>query len=200
MKAAKNRRSWKNLLINKKVQLRVTMINLIFLFTAIGINTAIMLNSSLCNIFYTDSQGVMKFVDMYVLSSEILLFSLVAVLVLAVASQIVVTHQVCGPLVNFSHSFRKAADGDLTRPVRLRSRDLLQDEARQFNEMIANLSLYIEAVKTDNRMLLQAIKALDEKNPDPQKIQEIRQMIQKREPMIAEHLTKLRLLSEASPN
>jgi len=200
MKPVKNRRSWKNLLINKKVQLRVTMINLIFLFIAIGINTAIMLNSSLCNIFYTDSQGVMKIVDMYVLSSEILLFSLVAVLILAVFSQVLVTHQVCGPLVNFSHSFRRAADGDLTRPVRLRSRDLLQDEAREFNQMISNLSLYIEAVKTDNRMLLAALKTLEAENPDPRKIEEIRQMIQEREPMITEHLTKLRVLSEASPN
>lgn len=200
MKPVKNRRSWKNLLINKKVQMRVTMIHLIFLFIAIGVNTAIMLNSSLCNVFYTDDSGIMKFVDMYVLSSEILLFSLVAVVILAVVSQMVVTHQVCGPLVNFSHSFRKAADGDLTRPVRLRSRDLLQDEARQFNEMIANLSLYIEAVKTDNRMLLEALKTLEEKNSDPRKIQEIRRMLKEREPMMAEHLTKLRVLSESSPN
>jgi methyl-accepting chemotaxis protein len=200
MKPGKNRRSWKNLLINKKVQLRVTMINLIFLFVAIGINTAIMLNSSLCNIFYTDTNGVMQFVDMYVLSSEILLFSLVAVLILAVVSQMVVTHQVCGPLVNFTHSFRKAADGDLTRPVHLRSRDLLQDEARAFNQMISNLSTYIEAVKTDNRILMKAIKSLDTQSPDPKKIQEIRQMLKEREPMIDEHLTKLRLLSESNPN
>lgn len=86
------------------------------------------------------------------------------------------------------------------RPVYLRSRDLLQDEARAFNQMILNLSTYIEAVKTDNRILLTALKSLDTQSPDPKKIQEIRQMLKEREPMIDEHLTKLRLLSESSPN
>ena len=153
-----NQRSWKNYLINKNVQIRITVINLIYMVIAVILNTAVILSSSVCNIYYAGESGLWQTIDMYALSSEILTFSLAAVFILAVINQITVTHQVCGPLVNFTNSFKKVAQGDLTRRVNLRAKDLLKEEAGHFNDMVDQLSNHIAALKADNQLLLSIIK------------------------------------------
>ena len=168
MKASgKNRRRWQNILINKKVQVRITAINLVFMVIAVFLNTAVMLSSSLCNIYYAEGSQFWKFVDMYALSSEILTFSLTAAFVLAFFCQIIITHQVCGPLVNFKNSFNKISQGDLTRKVHLRKNDLLKNEAAQFNQMIDHLSAHIEEVKKDNQLMYSFLKTLADHSGQP---------------------------------
>ena len=158
MESNSNRRSWKNMLINKQIQIGIMVINLISMVAVVAFNTAIMLSSSLCNIYYTEDSSWLKAIDMYALSSEILIFSMAAVFILAVFSQMIISHKICGPLVNFTNSFKSLATGDLTRHVHLRKHDLLKGEAGQFNDMLTQLSVHIEVIKNDNRFLLQTLR------------------------------------------
>jgi methyl-accepting chemotaxis protein len=67
---------------------------------------------------------------------------------------IVITHRICGPLVNFTHTFDRLADGDLTRKVRLRKGDYLSNECERINHMINGLSGIINRLQSDHDRLL----------------------------------------------
>jgi methyl-accepting chemotaxis protein len=193
MRKKANQRSWKNILINRNIQFRIIAINLICMSIAVGINTAVMFSSSICNIYYSDDSGLLKFIDMYTLSSEVLTFSLAVIFGLAIISQMILTHKICGPLVNFTNSYQKMSQGDLTRPVRLRSGDLLIEEAKQFNDMIAGLSKHIEALSQDNRNLFAKLKELSADTADPGKFEQAREFIKENEHDIITHLERFKL-------
>ena len=193
MRKKANQRSWKNILINKNIQFRIIAINLICMSVAVGINTAVMFSSSVCNIYYSDDSGLLKFIDMYALSSEVLNFSLAVIFVLTGISQMLLTHKICGPLVNFTNSYQKMSQGDLTRPVRLRSGDLLIKEAEQFNAMVSDLSKHIAALCQDNRNLFDQLKELSANTADPKKLEQAREFIKENEQSIITHLEKLKL-------
>ena len=71
-----NRRSWKNYLINKNIQIRITGVNVAYMILAVLANTAIMLSSSICNIYYSGDAQFWKAIDLYGLASEVFTFSL----------------------------------------------------------------------------------------------------------------------------
>ena len=198
MDAPKSKRSWKNYLINQRVQMKVTFINLIFMGVAVLVNTAIILSSSLCNMSYINDRRWVELLDMWILSYDLLVGSLAVVFVLAIISQILLTHQFCGPLVNFTNSFKKVSQGDLTRKIKLRNRDLLKPEADQFNEMVANLSGYIEDLKKDNQNLLQTLKEVA-RDPDGQhKMENARMLLREQEQVIKDHIDRLKLATKAN--
>ncbi|MHC4456838.1 MAG: hypothetical protein ACYS0I_07055 [Planctomycetota bacterium] len=194
-----NRRNWKNYLINKNVQIRITVVNLAYMLLAVLANTAIILSSSICNIYYSGDTQFWKAIDLYALGSEVFTFSLAAIFVLAVVNQMWVTHKFCGPLVNFTNSFKKVAQGDLTRKVVLRSRDLLKKEAGQFNDMVDDLSHHIEALKNDNRLLLSTLKGIVDDNGQAIKIEDARKIIQEQEALFKAHISQLQLIKNIPP-
>ena len=105
-----------------------------------------------------------------------------------------VTHKFCGPLVNFTNSFKKMAQGDLTRKIVLRSGDLLKREAGQFNDMVDELSNHIAALKDDNRLLLSTLKELSADATGSAKIEEALNIVKEREQQFNKHLSKLKLM------
>jgi methyl-accepting chemotaxis protein len=196
MKSSSNRRSWKNMLINKQIQIRIMIINLLSMLVVVLINTAIMLSSSLCNIYYPDDSIWWQAIDLYALSSESLIFSMAAVFIIAVVSQMFISHKICGPLVNFTNSFRRMAKGDLTRKVRLRKNDLLTSEANQFNEMLSQLSVHIEVLKKDNQQLVQALRELADNGNDPSGLENARRLLQDHEDSFNRNLRNFKLADE----
>jgi len=152
-----------------------------------------MFSSSICNIYYEGDDGFLKLIDMYTLSSEVLTFSLTAIFIMAIISQVLLTHKVCGPLVNFSNSFQSMSQGDLTRPVKIRSGDLLSEESKQFNAMLSDLSGHIGDLRQDNRLLWTILKKLSADPADQANINEAREFIKENEHSITAHLEKLKL-------
>ena len=177
-------------------QIRIMIINLLSMLAVVLINTAIMLSSSLCNIFYTDDSIWWQAIDLYALSSESLVFSMTAVFILAVVSQMFISHRICGPLVNFTNSYNRMAKGDLTRKIHLRKHDLLKNEANQFNEMLSELSVHIEVLKKDNQQLIQTLRKLTDNNNDPSGIENARRLLQDHEDAFNRNLRNLKLASE----
>jgi methyl-accepting chemotaxis protein len=62
------------------------------------------------------------------------------VILFFIIHQIVYTHRFLGPLINFTHTFRHIAKGDLTRRCVLRKGDYLIEECKEINLMLDSLA------------------------------------------------------------
>jgi methyl-accepting chemotaxis protein len=92
--------------------------------------------------------------------------------VLTFLHQLLISHRICGPIMNFTLTFKKIGQGDLTRKISLRRSDYLKREGRIINEMIDGLTVYIQRIKTDNDRLLSVLaevtKTTAEQNGSPE--------------------------------
>lgn len=78
--------------------------------------------------------------------------ALVAALCCLLAAAVVVTHRIAGPAYAIARTCRRVAEGDLTEPPPLRSRDLLVDLGDEVHGMVREL----RARETSERDLLSA--------------------------------------------
>jgi methyl-accepting chemotaxis protein len=69
----------------------------------------------------------------------------------------VMTRRICGPLVNFSATFHRLMQGDLTRKVRLRHSDYLKKEADEINSMMDALAHALTLIQKENDELRRAL-------------------------------------------
>jgi methyl-accepting chemotaxis protein len=153
-----NRRRLKNFFIIKDLQFKFIAINFIHMLLLVLITVV----SLLAPIYFVLAQGA-SFEDQYraakffIVITEQLPMALGLVLVLFGAHQLIMTHQFCGPIVNFSNTFKKIAGGDLTRKVRLRKHDFLQEEGTCINDMIDGLSQLIGSISREHEGLLRSL-------------------------------------------
>lgn len=157
----KDRRKLKNYLIRRDVQLKFMCINLLFMFLITFVTIFVILFPLVSLMYYSDNvelqyQAAKSFVVIF----KDLPIALGLVLILFIMQQILTTHQLCGPLVNFAHTFERIAKGDLTRKVYLRRYDLLKEEKQYINEMVDALSLSIGNIKEDHHTLLSALNEI----------------------------------------
>ena len=161
MASTKSKRKIRNLLINFRIQHRVVVVNLLFMMLVLILTMAIVythLSES-----YTGDQGVWNFPlgDLEVSLSLKVIFLYILLLItffLSIISQLWMTHRVCGPLVNFCNAYKKIACGDFLKRIHLRKDDLLQEEAHQFNEMVAGISELVNELKAENDRLNSAVE------------------------------------------
>jgi len=156
-------RKLRSYFINKKIQLRIATTNLIYMVLVV-----LVVVFSILAPFYLDIFQPSELCRQY-LSAKIFIVLLnrlaltVAVLLLvAFIHQIIMSHKICGPLVNFVNSFQRMKNGDLTRKIYLRRYDFLKDEARNLNDMIDGLSEMIADIKKENKLVVSSLeKAMD---------------------------------------
>ena len=108
------------------------------------------------SIMYQSPDTEMQFQasQFFLLISERLLLALSISLILFSIHQILITHKFCGPITNFSNTFKKIIEGDLTRKIHLRSSDYLKEEAQCINEMIDVVSNTLANIKEDHNKLI----------------------------------------------
>ena len=159
MQAKTHRRKLRRYFINKKIQLRLAITNMIYMILVVSVIILTVLAP-----FYLDSFEALELCRQY-LSAKIfivllerLAIALGVLLLVAFIHQIVMSHKFCGPLVNFVNSFKKISKGDLSRKIYLRRYDFLKDEARQLNEMIDGLSHKIAEIKNENMLLVSTLE------------------------------------------
>ena len=149
------RRKWRNFLIRKDIQLRLAVYNLLFLLFAIGVIMATALIP-----LYTNFQNPVNLwsqhfsAKFFIVIMDRLVLAFAGIFTLAFIFQIVLTHRFAGPLINFSKTFQKISQGDLTRKITLRRKDLLHREASQVNAMTDALTQLIVKIKEENDRLL----------------------------------------------
>jgi hypothetical protein len=142
-----NRRKLRNLWIRKDIQLWLVISNALFmLFIACTVIFSVL--PPLYDGFqrsgdYQVQHFAAKF---FIVILDRLVPTLSAIFVLGSVYTIVITHRICGPLVNLSKTFERISEGDFTRGVHLRRGDFLKREAAMVNNMNDVLSIRFNAL------------------------------------------------------
>ncbi len=159
MRRTANRRRLKNYFIANKVHFKMMLTNLVY--------TALILVVIIFGVLIPFYHDIYKIKDVYsqhysakffIVLLDRLSLGLIVVLLISLIYQMIVNHKFCGPLVNFSNTFKRISQGDLTRKIFLRRYDFLKNEAAEVNDMIDSLSDHIMTIKKDHDQLLSTLK------------------------------------------
>jgi len=153
------KRKFRNYLINKNIQFRIVFTNLVYMAIIILITAAVILSPLYRDMFLSHDMDVQyKAAQTFLTLAKRLIPALLLMFFLVFVHQILITHRICGPLVNFSHTFKSIAEGDLTRKVYLRKGDYLREECERINAMIDSLSASIGHIKDDHGKLIKLLE------------------------------------------
>jgi len=204
MKPRKNRRKIRNYFLKKNVQIKMIGTNIFYIFSILLITITSLL---LPIISFMDSSYSFDVqyhaANIFIVIAERLPLPLSALIILVVIHQLVITHQVCGPLVNFSNTFKKISQCDLARKIFLRKNDMLTEEAEHINEMIDGLSRHIVTIKKTHHKLLCALNETAAKSSDPGERHSFEASLktaQKQARLIEQHLAVFVLSDEYNEN
>lgn len=137
-------RQWRNLLIHKKLQLRLISINLIYMLLIIIATFAVQFSPLLQDMFFSGDQEVQyQAAQIFLPLLQRFVPAVIVMFILIFLHQMLFTHRIFGPLINFTHTFERIAEGDLSRKVQLRKADFLDAEGEKINRMTETISRYI---------------------------------------------------------
>ena len=161
------KRKLHNYLINMDLQLRLIRNNLFYLLICVIVTVSILLYPLIHEmIFLPNLDGQYRAAQTFLLLVKWLVPAIVIVLVLFMGHTIITTHRICGPLVNFTHTFDSLVQGDLTRKVYIRKGDYLKSECARINLMIDGISGIINRLFADHNQLLATLQSLNEQTKD----------------------------------
>jgi methyl-accepting chemotaxis protein len=178
----------------KNVQLKIAITNLVYMLLLLAVIVVTILSPLYLDISQSiELCGQYFSAKMFIVLLERLAYSLVILLILAFIHQIVITHKICGPLVNFRNTFNKISQGDLTRKIFLRRHDFLQTEAHQVNEMIDMLSTFVTNIKHDNSELRSTLQSALNGRMEPEKLDETLQKAIAHADQCNKHISKFKV-------
>ena len=161
------KRKLSNYLINKDLQLRLIRNNLFYLLLCVIATVSILLYPLIHEMmFVSDLESQYRAAQTFLLLAKWLIPAIVIVLILFMGHTIIITHRICGPLVNFTHAFDRVAQGDLTGKVFIRKGDYLTSECNRINLMIDGISDIINRLFTNHNKLLATLQSLNEQTKD----------------------------------
>jgi methyl-accepting chemotaxis protein len=163
MTASINRRKWINFLLYPSFQFRLALTQIIFgMLIVTVLFVALLLPTYKDRIFsdnvimqYTANQLVLQVFD------RAMLIALLIIIASAVF-HIILSHRLCGPLINMRQSFKRLTDGDTTRKVLLRRKDFLKEEAHLINTMLAAIETRIINLRTNHESMAELVGQLPE--------------------------------------
>jgi len=159
MKNKSCKRRLKNYLINREVQLKIMMTNMLYMLLIFLLTLTVLFSPMFFDIFLSDDTDIQfKAAQTLLTLMQRLLPSVVLMFVIIFIHQMVITHRVCGPLVNLTHTFGRIAEGDLTRKVIIRKTDYLKKESEKVNEMIDSLLGSVSRLKTNHHKLMSVMQ------------------------------------------
>ena len=162
-----SKRKLRNYLISKDLQIRLIRNNLFYLLICVIVTVSILLYPLIHDMmFLPDLEGQYRAAQTFLLLVKWLVPAIVIVLVLFMGHTIITTHRICGPLVNFTHTFDSLAQGDLTRKVYIRKGDYLKSECARINLMIDGISGIINRLFANHKQLLSTLQSLNEQAKD----------------------------------
>ena len=156
------KRKLRNYLINKDLQLRLIRNNLFYLLICVIVTVSVLLYPLIHDMMLLpDLESQYRAAQTFLLLVKWLVPSILIVLILFMGHTIIITHRICGPLVNFTHTFDRLAQGDLTRKVYIRKGDYLKSECERINLMIEGISDIINRLFKDHNQLLATLLSLN---------------------------------------
>ena len=157
-----SKRKLRNYLINKDLQIRLIRNNLFYLLICVIVTVSVLLYPLIHDMMLLpDLESQYRAAQTFLLLVKWLVPSILIVLILFMGHTIIITHRICGPLVNFTHTFDRLAQGDLTRKVYIRKGDYLKSECERINLMIEGISDIINRLFKDHNQLLATLLSLN---------------------------------------
>ena len=194
MKRAGNRRRLKNYVIANKVHFKMMLANLILMLLVFAVVIGAVLYPFYHEIFRINDIYAQNYsAKFFVVLLDRLSLALIAVLLVSLLYQMIINHKFCGPLVNFSHTFKKISQGDFTRKIFLRQYDLLKNEADQVNDMIDSLSDHIMILKNDHDRLLSTLKKVSGSEMERAEYQNTLEVLRKQVDICQNHLSVFKI-------
>jgi methyl-accepting chemotaxis protein len=189
-----NQRKLRNYLIANKTQLKIVLANLILVVLVFAVIVFTILSPFYHDIFLMDDLYSRHYsAKFFLVLLDRISLAFIAILVLALIHNVFANHKLCGPLVNFSKTFKKISRGDLTRKVFLRRHDFLKTEAQEVNDMIDSLSDYITTIKKDNDRLLSALEEVGSGETEKNTYENAFKIVKKQANLCNEHLSKFKI-------
>ncbi len=144
-------RKIKNLFINKGIQFKIIITAMIYMFLVLTVTVGAILFPIIYEMFASNDLNIQyKAAQTFLILVKRLLPCTIVLFTFFFIHLSIITHRICGPLVNFTNTFSRIATGDLTRKIRLRKGDYLKRECDQINSMIDGLSEHVHSVKVDH--------------------------------------------------
>ena len=157
----KYKRSIRHFLTDKDLQLHLLAQSLIYSLIVVTVAIGIVLYPLVSDMIQSqDLDRQYQAAQALIALARWLVPAVIIVLALFMGHMIVVTHRICGPLINFTHTFNRLAEGDLTRKVNLRTHDYLKNECERINHMIEGISGIITRLMTDHQRLMVTLQDL----------------------------------------
>jgi len=164
--------------------------NLVLLLLVVAVIIGLVLFPFYHEIFKIDDIYAQHYsAKFFIVLLERLSFALIVVFVISLIYQMITNHKFCGPLVNFSHTFQKISQGDLTRKVYLRRYDFLKNEAAQVNDMVDFLSDHIMTFKKDYGRLISTLNEMSGSEMAQAEYQKALETIKKQVDICHNHLS-----------
>jgi methyl-accepting chemotaxis protein len=193
----KYKRSFRNYLVSKDLQFHVLGKSLIYMSLVVIVSVGIILYPLVRDMIFLDNldrqyQAAQTFLTLV----KWLIPAIIVLLVLFTGHLILITHRICGPLVNFTHTFNRLAEGDLTRKVYLRRGDYLASECERINHMIEGISGIITRLLADHnrlRIVLQDLKGQIRDMDTREKFEAALEMILKDAEYVSETLSRFKV-------
>jgi len=153
--AGRKDRKWRNFLFSHDLQLRMISYSTIYMVLMLALTCVLMVYPLLHDMLLSEDIDVQyRAAQIFLLLTRRMIPAVAVVFFLFFIHQILITHRICGPLVNFTHTFNRLGQGDLTRKVYLRQGDFLKHECQRINEMVEGLAQRIQRIKQDNDRLM----------------------------------------------
>jgi methyl-accepting chemotaxis protein len=159
MEKKRYKRNLRHYLIHKEIQLKIVLTNLAYTVIILTITLAVLLSPLLHDMFFSNNLDVQyQAAQTFLTLIKRLVPAVVLMFILVFVHQVLITHRICGPLVNFSHTFRRIAEGDFTRKVYLRKGDYLREECERINAIVDSLARSIGNIRINHGELVSLLE------------------------------------------
>jgi len=194
MKRTANRRKLKNYLITNKIHFKMMLAILILILLVFVVILGMVLFPFYHEIFKFDDMYAQHYsAKFFIVLLDRISLAFFAVLLIGLIYQMIINHKFCGPLVNFSNTFKKVTQGDLTRKIFLRRYDFLKNEAAQANDMIDFLSDHIRTIKKNHGRLLSTLKEMSGSEMERAEYQNALETLRKQADICQNHLSVFKI-------
>ncbi len=151
MSANASKRKIKNYLVQKEFQLRLILTNIIVIITTVMTVLGVAFFQSMYKISVVpDIEGQADAAVEFLALFTYLLPSAILIGILFTISIILMTHRICGPIVNIVNTLKRFGEGDLDARIYLRGSDYLKQEAEQINKTMDTIASRLDKAKTSS--------------------------------------------------
>ncbi|MBF0476211.1 MAG: methyl-accepting chemotaxis protein [Deltaproteobacteria bacterium] len=167
------RRRIKNYLIDRELQLRIVLVVLIYILSVVIIELGLVFVPLVQVMVFSSDLEVQYRSAMELISLTQKLVPTLLVLGLAISIHLILlTHRICGPMLNFANAFKRISDGDLSRKVKIRQHDYLVKQQDEINRMIDGLNERLFQLREDAQRLRVIVDAA-QADSDPTQLDKI---------------------------